>query len=576
MNRRNFLHYTGLASLISTGVISAKTLLAVEPFPKFSSFEEMKNHLIELNDKRVPLIIEQQNQKPESEHFGGVLDAWKIHTPQSTNGLIKILSTAFAIEKSKYYLDSSLVEPMILAIKYLLKVQYSDGTIDLLSTNFRSTPDTAFVVEHTWFSFQMLNKLDFDKKDELLALLKEFMLKAGEAFINGGIHTPNHRWVVCQALSFLNHTFPDKRYVKRIDQWLQEGIDSDEDGQYEEKSTSIYTPLTNRCLMNIAQYNNRSELWPIIEKNLEMTMYYVHPNGEVATEAWGRQDQFRVGFMDRYYIPYMMTASRKKGNPEFWAMVDLIEKTVPEKLVTYLPYLYINPLLNSDSLKREIGSIPDNYIKEFRGSNLARIRRGNIDATILGGNPTFLTLSKGKAVLASMRMASAFFGRGQFKSKEVKRVGDSFILNWEFTWGYFQPLPDGEKANYELPFDTDRRRREKSEVQDMKGQITITEKNGNFQLEFELAGTDRVPLAIEVGFRKGGVLEGVKKSTHFENSYLFNSEKASYRFEDDVIEFGPGQADHEWTAIRGGLPKPDGDCVYITGFTPLRHKIIFS
>ncbi len=574
MNRRDFLHYTGAASLISSGIISPETLFAKNPIPEFDSFEELIQHLIQLNDERVPAIVDLQEQNPQSIHFGGVRDSWKIYNPHSTAGLIKTLATSYSVEKSKYYQDDTLTEPMTLAAKYLLKVQHEDGTIDLLSTNFHSTPDTAFVVEPIWLSYQLL-KHD-ENLSQLLDLLKEFMLKAGEAFTVGGIHTPNHRWVVSMAMAMLNHSFPDERYGNRISEWLREGVDMDEDGQYEEKSTYIYTPLTNRCLMNIAMYDNRPELWEYVEKNLEMMMYYVHPNGEVATEASGRQDQFRIGFMEHYYLPYKMAATRGMGNAEFWAMVNRIEKTVPEKLLTYLPYFFINPWISNDFSKIEGGSIPDNYIREFHGSNLVRIRRGNIDATILGNNPTFLTVSKGKAVLASVRMASAFFGRGQVKSKTIEKEGNSFILKWEFHWGYFQPLPDNQKPNYSLPFDEDRKRRKMSERQSMSATIKISEESGIFNLEFEVWGTENVPLAIELGFRNGGILSGVEKSPHFEKAYLFGSEKASYTFEDDTIEFGPGQADHEWTAIRGGLPKPDGECVYITGFTPFKKILKFS
>lgn len=576
MNRRDFLHYTGTASLISSGIISPKTLLAIKPFPKFNGFDELRDHLVNLNDEQVPKILERQTLDSGSKYYGGVIDNWKIHTPQSTNGLIKILASAYSIENSKYYKKASLVEPMMLAAKYLLNVQHKDGTIDLLSTNFRSTPDTAFVVEHTWHSYQFIRRTKTEETKELLELLKEFMLKAGEAFVVGGIHTPNHRWVVSMALAMLNHSFPDDRYKKRIDEWLREGVDIDDDGQYEEKSTYIYTPLTNRCLINIAMYDKRPELLDIVDKNLDMMLYYVHPNGEVATEASGRQDQFRVGFMEHYYVPYKFAAASNKGKGKFWAMVEMIEKTVPEKLLTYLPYFFLNPWLQNDYHKKSVGIIPDSYIKEFPNSKLARIRRGNIDATILADNPTFFTLSKGNAVLASVRLASAFFGRGQFKAERVERMGDSFVLKWNFTWGYFQPLPEGEKANYELPFDVDRRRREKSEVQDMSAQVTISEKSGIFELNFEVDGTPNVPLAIEFGFRNGGELSGLKKSPHFEKTFLFDGKKASYSFENDQIVFGPGQADHEWTAIRGGLPKPDADCVYITGFSPFKKKIQIS
>jgi len=570
MNRRDFLHYTGAASLISTGIISPTTLMANNPFPTFESFSGLIKNLLQLNDDRVPKIMELQNMDADSNYFGGVHDSWKIYTPGSTGGLIKILAISFTQAESIYYLDESLVKPMELAAKYLLKVQHADGTIDLLSTNFHSTPDTGFVVEPLCACYKLLKRTQFNGKNELLGLLKEFLKKAGEAFIVGGIHTPNHRWVVSMALARLNELFPNKKYVKRIDEWLREGIDIDADGQYEERSTYIYTPLTNRCLVTMAKLLNRPELLEPVRKNLDMTLYYVHPNGEIATEASGRQDQFRVGFMEHYYVPLRYMALKDK-NGQFANLLTPIEKTVPEKLLSYLVYLLEVPVYEKELPEPE--KLPDNYTKEFPHSNLVRIRRENIDATVLAKNPTFFTLSKGKAVLASIRLASAFFGRGQFKSEKVERVGDSFVLKWDFTWGYFQPLPKGKKPNYELPFDVDRRRRKQSEMQHANAQITVSEKNGIFELEFEVDGTENVPLAIELAFRNGGSLTGVGKSTHEKGAFLLKEGKAKYHFEDDVIEFGTGHAEHEWIRIRGGLPKPDGDCVYLTGFTPFKKKI---
>lgn len=570
MDRRAFLYYSGATSLITTGVISPNTLLANNPKPEIKSFEALIVYLLKLNDERVPGILEQQNIELGSKYYGGVRDSWKIHTPGSTGGLIKILAISYSQPGSKYYLDESLVEPMKIAAEYLLKVQHDDGTIDLLSTNFHSTPDTGFVVEPLCATFKLLKRIESKTVEKVLILLEKFLKKAGEAFVVGGIHTPNHRWVVSMAMARLNELFPDKRYIRRIDEWLREGIDIDSDGQYEERSTYIYTPLTNRCLFTISKLLNRPELLDPVRKNLNMTLYYIHPNGEVATEASGRQDQFRVGFMEHYYVPLRYMALKDK-NGQFATLVNHIENTVPEKILSYLVYL-----LEDDWYSNSLpvpGPLPDNYIKEFPESKLARIRRGNIDATILGGNPTFFTLSKGEAVLASIRMASAFFGRGQFKSKKVERVGDSFILKWDYTWGYFQPLPEDQKANYELPFDVDRRRRKQSEIQHANAQITISEKNGIFELDFEVGGTENVPLAIELAFRNGGSLAGVKKSTHEEGAFLLNKGKGKYRFEDDEIEFGTGHAEHEWIRIRGGLEKPDGDCVYLTGFTPFKKTI---
>ena len=570
MNRRDFLHYSGAASLISTGIISPNNLMGMDKMPPFNNFDELVLNLLKLNDDRVPVLIVLQDNNPDSKNYGGVHDNYQIYTPGSTSGLIKVLTCSVTQTDSEYYLDGSLFDSIELAIRYLLRIQHSDGTIDLLSTNFHSTPDIGFVVEPLCASYILLQKTGFSKKEKLLRLLEEFLKKAGEALVVGGIHTPNHRWVVSMAMARLNKLFPDKRYIKRIDEWLHEGIDIDPDGQFEERSTYIYTPLTNRCFVTMAKLLDRPELLEPVRKNLGMTLYYVHPNGEIATEASGRQDQFKVGFMEHYYVPLRFMALYDK-NGQFAKLVRQIEQTVPEKLLSYLIYLledsgYRNSLPQSSNLS-------DTYIKEFPHSNLVRIRRGNIDATILGENPTFFTLSKGKAVLASIRLASAFFGRGQFKSEKVERAGDTFVLNWEYTWGYFQPLPKRKKANYDLPFNVDRRRRKQSEMQELKAQVTVLEQNGIFELTFELEGTDNVPLAIEIACRKGGTLEGFEKSPLVNDSYLFNGSPAYYKYANDTVKIEAEKSEHYWTTIRGGLPKPDADCIYLTGFTPFNKRI---
>ena len=89
----------------------------------------------------------------------------------------------------------------------------------------------------------------------------------------------------------------------------------------------------------------------------------------------------------------------------------------------------------------------------------------------------------------------------------------------------------------------------------------------------DVAGTDRVPLAIELGFRRGGELAGVEPRRGTADAFLLREGTGEYRLGAEAIRFGPGRAEHTWTDLRGALPKLDALSVYLTGFTPFRATL---
>jgi hypothetical protein len=102
--------------------------------------------------------------------------------------------------------------------------------------NLASPPDTAFVVEELAASLAVLRGVDDPHLARTKDILSKFLLAVGNALVTGGIHTPNHRWVVCHALARINSLFPAAKYVNRIDDWLGEGIYQDADGLFSERS----------------------------------------------------------------------------------------------------------------------------------------------------------------------------------------------------------------------------------------------------------------------------------------------------------------------------------------------------
>lgn len=566
MNRRHFIKSTGTTLILPS--LSGAILPNLWRNTFFSSKEQWTEWLKD-NDRRIGVLLQRQEKKPGHRYFGGHLNDYEIHTPGGTASMIQHMSVAYTSKESAYYGEAELEKAMLAASNCLLKMQHPDGAIDLYSTNFHSTPDTGFVVEPACLAYSILKS---SGQDKTLSNLQAFLVKAGEALSVGGIHTPNHRWVVCMALARINRLFPNERYLKRINEWLYEKIDIDPDGQYTEKSTHVYSPLTDRCLITIARLLDRPTLYEPVRKNLEMSLYYVHANGEIVTEASGRQDRYQIGHLDPYYYPYRYMALLD-GNPRFSSMCRLIEATAPlHRLSNKLPYF-----LEDAGLRQTLPAsapLPDNYFQHYPYSDLVRIRRKEIDATILAQNSTIFTFFKGKAVLQAVRLASAFFGKGQFEADHLQIVDGRMTLRQELSGPYYQPYPIDA-----LPVDGNwekmpRKNRPKSEVQFFRTTINIEETaSGQFELQFDIQGTDEVPLAIELGFRPGGRLSGVREIANIPDAYFLEEGFGKYESDGQTIEFGPGRQEHKWTQLRGAKPKLNAESVYLTGFTPFQFTL---
>jgi hypothetical protein len=567
IQRRKFIQQTGLA-------VAAITTLP--PMAIGNSLEQNKkgaddiiNKLSILNDDNVADYLSRQAIKPGDRWDGGVTDTYGISNVHTTKELIVIVGSAFASRFSKYYLSPDLIIPIERAAACLVQVQHNDGTIDLHSTNFHSTPDTAFIVNDLSPVFICLKKLNRPDLRDALNSMEMFLANAGKALAVGGIHTANHRWVTCSALAWVNYFSPSQKYVDRIDEWLSEGVDIDPDGQYIEKSVGDYSPICDTMFITIGRLLNRPILFEYARKNLEMSLYYIQPGGEVVTTASGRQDKYYTAYVNGYYYAYKFFAITDR-NPEFSAVCKLMESKMPEKITWSLPYLMEDSIFNIEF--PDASKIPENYSKRFSYSGLFRIRRGSTDITIIENNPTFLSYRKGNAVLQSMRLAAAFFGtRGQFISENCVVEGSKIILSKSKTHGYMQPLPKAGRSGDIVWNSESLAEREKSELQNLNFQVAIVESNGKLSLEIEITGTDYVPVSLEMSFRSEGQLEGVVPDKNSEASFFQESGMGQYSVGDDVINFGPGANAHNWSQMRGMLPKQKGQSVYITGFTPFRQ-----
>jgi hypothetical protein len=515
------------------------------------------------NDAAVRTLLDNQITDPASPWRGSVPDQFSLHSAGSAGGAAETLAASFVHPRSTFYGDNVLVERIRLAAGFLERAQSPQGNIDLLTTNFNSPPDTGFVVHNVATAAAIARR---QGHEEIARLLQPFLVKAGAGMASGGIHTPNHRWVISAALAQVHELFPNTAYVRRIDEWLAEGIDIDRDGQFTERSTLVYNIVTDRALIVLAAKLRRPELLDPVRRNLQALQYLLHPDGEVVTEISRRQDQFTRGTVTGYWFPLTYMAVTDQDGP----LATLAERAAPDgaRLSTLLEYPELSQRLPPP------GPLPDDFEKAFDTIGIARIRRGLLDATlVLGGSSRFFTLRYGDAAIDGVRFATSFFGKGQFIPDSAAKRGSSYEFRQSLEAPYYQPLRETVTPR---TWEESRRRRRQSEVCRLEQSADATETPNGVRLRVRAGGTSGVPVAIELCFREGGQLDGCRPVPGAAGTFLLDGAAGTYRAGRHEIRFGPGSAPHRYTQLRGAEPRLPGLSVYITGYTPFDHSILFE
>lgn len=528
--------------------------------------------------------------------------------PREASRLLKLCAAAYTQPASRFHRRADLLALIDRIVTALGSRQNPDGSLDgeFAGGNPQSPPDSAFAYRHIAQAYTLLENAPDPAGATVRTKVRGLLDRGVMILRTGGVHTPNHRWVICGALATVQAVRPAAANVARIDAWLGDGIDQDSDGQFSERST-IYSGVSVEGLLDLARQLDRPALLGPVRRNLEFWLHATDPNGELVTLASRRQDQQlrEPRRMSAYYIPLRFLALRDKDG-RFAAAVRAIERDDIARISDHLAEWMLWPELRAELPTS--APLPDNFARHFPGSGLVHIRRGPVTASVFGGgdwaaehdissglstNPTFFRFRKGAAVLESVRFAPAFFNLGYFRSEGLTVLADGagYRLAQTQRAAYYQPLPpEHRRADGLYPLTNDGRFYSRMDFphrpRDEKVMVTrvdVRERRGapgEFEVEFAVDGTNGIGVTIELCFRTGGELSGVAPRDAEPDTFFLKSGHGRYTVGSDVIEFGPGifgpsrfSMSGETYTWRNGQLRAEGLRVYLTGVTPFRHTL---
>ena len=146
--------------------------------------------------------LPKQNLQENSPFFGAFLQPDGMYQAKSTIYRFATLLAVYINKESHFYHDPSLIKPMLLALDYVDRVQHENGLFDYVTCNFFSAPDTAFcivkIIPHLRYMRAMQEKTETEEM--LLARMEKIIHLGGRGLVEGGFHTPNHRWAIASVL----------------------------------------------------------------------------------------------------------------------------------------------------------------------------------------------------------------------------------------------------------------------------------------------------------------------------------------------------------------------------------------
>lgn len=538
------------------------------------------NHIIQSSEKRVASFIQNQILDTTKLGYGGLP-----HRLVDVKPTVYTLSNAVAVylnPSSKYYLDNFLYDRMLLAMDFIKGNQRADGTFDFPSCNFMSAPDTAFCLKRLISCYKLLIK--YGNTDKTTNLSNGFLSIIKPAIIgvmNGGFHTPNHRWAITASLLQCSNIFKDDApfsvaLKSRANQYLAEGIDCNADGEYAEKSTGNYNAVVNSAFISCYEETSDPSFIEYVRKNLQMMLSYIEPDDTIFTQSSTRQDKGKKQYADNYFYQFLYLADLLNISEFDSAAHKLIKDNLSrnDEAPDCLHILMLNENLQQYKFKGY--GFLDSYNKYYKESGVVRVKKEKFTYTLLKDASKFLFLQVGSTPIY-MKIGVSYCSTRNFQPQVMEQDNNTYTLTYKADGWYYLPFED-----YNGPSDwwqMDHSKREILNNTHLELKTNIKEREDGLDIQITSSGYDRIPIRVEICIPDKSIIENNSFYTIGEagQGMILKQGNVNIHHEGQNIQIGPGFGTHEFLGHYSGEEKNElGYTLFFNEYTNLNKTITIN
>ncbi|MCI9183300.1 MAG: hypothetical protein HFG61_00255 [Lachnospiraceae bacterium] len=526
---------------------------------------------------RTQQFLDSQEKEAGSLMYGGIRGGVVEAKPT-----IYALSTAVAVyvdEGSRFYHQQRLYDAMDLALGFVGRLQREDGSFDFPSCNFKSAADTSFCFKRLYGAYRLLVRYD-DGSGQMGLLRQKYrslMRRALEAIVEGGFHTPNHRWGITAALMQGASLFEEEgefseRLRGRARQYLAEGIDGDENGEYAERSTGNYNAVVNNAMMALFRETGDDSYLGYVRRNLQMMLYYLDPDDTVFTENSTRQDRGKQSYADKYFYQYLYLCSHEAQDVFDGVAHKLICDN--QRRGDLAPDCYYILMDDHEMMGHHFShyGFLESYRKFFPNSGVLRVKKPSYGYTAVKGKSSFLYVKSG-SMAVGVKLGESYCDKRNFIPQNLEEKEDGCVLSGIANGWYYLPLkePQGTWDWWKM----DHSKREKLVNSRLETTVEVKELPDGLELTIRVEGLDRLPARLELNIPAGAALihDSFWLRARAGEGMILREGYLKVEGCGRQLEVGPGFGEHEFQGHYSGEEEnTTGYTVYCNAYTPWEKK----